>query len=81
MIKHAVVHLWRGASHMDELVALALFAAIAIGKYPEAGVIAFFVLIGNLIETRTALGARASIESLIRLTPTQASRRILELAV
>ncbi len=74
MIKHAVVHLWRGASHMDELVALALFAAIAIGKYQEAGVIAFFVLIGNLIETRTALGARASIESLIRLTPTQASR-------
>ena len=74
MVKHAVVHLWRGGSHMDELVALALCAAIAIGKYQEAGVIAFFVLVGNLIETRTALGARASIESLIRLTPTQASR-------
>lgn len=74
MVKHALVHLWRGASHMDELVALALVAAIAIGKYQEAGVIAFFVLIGNLIETRTALGARASIESLIRLTPTRACR-------
>ena len=35
MIKHAVVHLWRGASHMDELVALALFAAIAIGENDE----------------------------------------------
>jgi len=74
MVKHAVVHLWRGAPHMDELVALALVAAIAIGKYQEAGVIAFFVLLGNLIETRTALGARASIESLIRLTPTRACR-------
>jgi Cd2+/Zn2+-exporting ATPase len=74
MVTHAVVHLWRGAPHMDELVALALVAAIAIGKYQEAGVIAFFVLIGNLIETRTALGARASIESLIRLTPTRACR-------
>ena len=74
MVTHAVVHLWRGAPHMDELVALALVAAIAIGKYQEAGVIAFFVLLGNLIETRTALGARASIESLIRLTPTRACR-------
>ena len=38
----------------------------------EAGVIAFFMIISNLIESRTALGARASIESLIRLTPTKA---------
>jgi len=71
---HAFSHLLEGHMHMDELVVLAVLAAIAIGKYQEAGVIAFFMLISTLIESRTALGARASIESLIRLTPTRAIR-------
>ncbi len=71
---HALRHLVHGRMHMDELVALAVGAAIAIGRYQEAGVIAFFMIISTLIETRTALGARASIESLIRLTPTRAHR-------
>lgn len=74
IIVHAVGHLWSGHKHMDELIALALLAAIAAGKYQEAGVIAFFVAISNLIETRTALGARAAIESLIRLAPTRANK-------
>ena len=71
---HAIKHLISGHMHMDELVAMAILAAIAIGDYKEAGVIAFFMTISTLIETRTALGARASIESLIRLTPTRAHR-------
>jgi len=71
---HAVKHLLQGEMHMDELVTMAIVAAIAIGRYQEAGVIAFFMVISTLIETRTALGARASIESLIRLTPTRAHR-------
>ena len=71
---HAIKHLIAGHMHMDELVAMAILAAIAIGDYKEAGVIAFFMTISTLIETRTALGARASIESLIRLTPTRAHR-------
>jgi Cd2+/Zn2+-exporting ATPase len=74
LVWHALKHLYRGEMHMDELVAMAIVAAIAIGKYQEAGVIAFFMIVANLIETRTALGARASIESLIRLTPTRAHR-------
>src|SRR4030042_44305 len=37
------------------------------------GLIGFFMLLSELIEARTALGARASIESLIRLTPTRAN--------
>src|SRR6185369_15469704 len=37
---------------------------------------AFFMLMGEIIETRTAEGARASIESLIKLTPTKARRII-----
>ncbi len=72
LVWHALKHLYHGHMHMDELVAMAIAAAIAIGKYQEAGVIAFFMILSNLIETRTALGARASIESLIRLTPTRA---------
>ena len=73
---HAAKCLLHGHMHMDELVALAILAAMAIGEYQTAGVVAFFLLLSNLIETRTALGARAAIQGLIRLTPTKA-RRIL----
>ncbi len=74
LVWHALKHLLEGHFHMDELVALAIGAAIALGGYQEAGVIAFFMIISNLIETRTALGARAAIESLLRLTPEKAHR-------
>ena len=71
---HAAKCLFGGHMHMDELVALAILAAMAIGEYQTAGVVAFFLLLSNLIETRTALGARAAIEGLMRLTPTKAHR-------
>ena len=74
MVWHAMKCLAQGHTHMEELVALAILAAIALGEYQEAGIIAFFMVISNLIETRTALGARASIESLLRLTPDKAHR-------
>ena len=74
IIVHAARHLLHGHMHMDELVALAVIAAIASMDYKAAGVVAFFLLLANLIETRTALGARASIESLVRLAPTKAHR-------
>ena len=57
---HAAKCLASGHMHMDELVALAILAAMAIGDYQTAGVVAFFLLLSNLIETRTALGARAA---------------------
>lgn len=71
---HALHCLLGGHMHMDELVALAILAAMAIGEYQTAGVVAFFLLLSNLIETRSALGARAAIEGLMRLTPTKARR-------
>jgi Cd2+/Zn2+-exporting ATPase len=74
LVWHAIKCLVHGHMHMDELVALAVVAAIALGEYQEAGIIAFFMILSNLIETRTALGARASIESLLRLTPDKALR-------
>ena len=72
IVMHAVKSLIHREAHMDELVALAIIAAFATQEYTTAGVIAFFMLVSELIETRTALGARASIESLIKLTPTKA---------
>jgi len=70
----AVRDLRAGRLSINELVAIAVLAAFASGDYKTAGVVAFFMLLGEIIETRTAEGARASIESLIKLTPTKARR-------
>src|SRR5437763_4150566 len=79
IVATAVTDLKHGILSINELVAIAVLAAFAsgesqIGGYQTAGIIAFFMLLGELIETRTAAGARASIESLIKLTPTKARR-------
>jgi len=74
IIWHAVQSLIHKEAHMDELVALAILAAIATQQYIAAGTVAFFMLLSELVESRTALGARASIESLIKLTPQKANR-------
>jgi len=70
----AIKDLRIGHLSINELVAIAVLAAFASGDYKVAGVVAFFMLMGEIIETRTAEGARASIESLIKLTPTKARR-------
>ena len=70
----AIKDLRIGHLSINELVAIAVLAAFASANYKVAGVVAFFMLIGEIIETRTAEGARASIESLIKLTPTKARR-------
>jgi Cd2+/Zn2+-exporting ATPase len=77
IIVTAVKDLRRGNLSINELVAIAVLAAFASGDYKTAGIVAFFMLTGEIIETRTAQGARDSIESLIKLTPTKA-RRILK---
>src|SRR3954462_420573 len=70
----ALKDLRQGILSINELVAIAVLASFASGDYKTAGVVAFFMLLGEIIETRTAEGARASIESLIKLTPTKARR-------
>jgi Cd2+/Zn2+-exporting ATPase len=70
----AIKDLRVGHLSINELVAIAVLAAFASANYKVAGVVAFFMLTGEIIETRTAEGARASIESLIKLTPTKARR-------
>ena len=74
IIVTAVKDLRRGNLSINELVAIAVLAAFASGDYKTAGIVAFFMLTGEIIETRTAEGARNSIESLIKLTPTKARR-------
>jgi Cd2+/Zn2+-exporting ATPase len=70
----AVKDLRVGRLSINELVAIAVLAAFASGNYKVAGIVAFFMLTGEIIESRTAEGARQSIESLIKLTPTKARR-------
>ncbi|MDB6067335.1 MAG: cadA [Pedosphaera sp.] len=70
----SVKDIWRGVLSINELVGIAVLASFASGDYKTAGVVAFFMLMGEIIETRTAEGARQSIESLIKLTPTKARR-------
>jgi Cd2+/Zn2+-exporting ATPase len=81
ILRLAVKDIIGGMLTINELVAIAFLAAMAsgesqLGGYQTAGIVAFFMLLGELIETRTAAGARASIASLVKLTPTKARRII-----
>ena len=69
IVLEAFNSLRRGHTGMDRLAAIAICAAFAKEYYQVAAVVSFFFHLSNLIEKRTALGARASVESLIRLTP------------
>jgi Cd2+/Zn2+-exporting ATPase len=70
----AVKDLRAGAFNTNLLVALAVVALFSSGHYQEAGIVSFFMQMGQIIEARTAEGALASIHSLIKLTPTKARR-------
>ncbi|MBN1256681.1 MAG: cadmium-translocating P-type ATPase [Planctomycetes bacterium] len=72
LIWKSIKDLMLGHFRMTELASLAILASFTSGLYTEAGLVAFFLQLGQLIESRTALGAQASIEGLIRLTPTTA---------
>ena len=72
IVRRAGKNVLEGTLDLDELIALAIVAAVAFEDYTTAGAVAFFATLGELVERRTALGARAAIESLVRLTPTVA---------
>ncbi|MBX3732338.1 MAG: cation-translocating P-type ATPase [Verrucomicrobiae bacterium] len=76
ILKVAFLDLKRGLLSINELVALGVLASAASGDFRTAGIVAFFMLLGEIIETRTAAGARASIESLVKITPTKARRLV-----
>jgi heavy metal translocating P-type ATPase len=56
----------------DVLVAIALIASIAIGEIFAAAEVAFIMAIGSYLEERTVRKARAGIERLVRLAPSEA---------
>jgi Cd2+/Zn2+-exporting ATPase len=72
LVAAAARDLWRGEAGMNALVALAVLGAASTGSYQESAAVALFMTVSALIEKRTAIGAEASIESLIRLSPTKA---------
>lgn len=74
LVAAAVTDLLKGEAGMNALVALAVVGAAATGRYQESAAIALFMIVSGLIEKRTAIGAQASIESLIKLSPTKAHR-------
>lgn len=80
LVTAAVRDLFQGKAGMNALVALAVIGAMASGQYQESAAVAFFMIVSSLIEKRTAIGAEASIESLIRLAPTKASRLVGSMA-
>lgn len=59
----------KGRIYIGEMASLAILACFAIGNYQVAGIVAFFLMLAELLETRSAMGARSAVESLIRLTP------------
>ncbi|MBU8901401.1 MAG: cadmium-translocating P-type ATPase [Victivallales bacterium] len=77
IVSAAVKDLIKGAGYVNVLVALATLAAMVGGNFQMAGVIAFFLLIAIIIESRTARGAQRSIEELVKLTPSTA-RKIID---
>jgi Cd2+/Zn2+-exporting ATPase len=76
LVSAAARDLFAGKAGMNALVALAVIGAVSCGNYQEAAAVAFFMVVSSLIEKRTAAGAEASIESLIRLAPTKATRLV-----
>ncbi|MBN2712896.1 MAG: cadmium-translocating P-type ATPase [Planctomycetes bacterium] len=72
LLYRSAQELIRGKLHMGELASLAVLACMATGKYQEAGLVAFFLMLADLLENRSALGAQAAVEQLIRLTPNEA---------
>lgn len=64
----------QGKRSLPELVAIGVLAALVQGDLRTAAAVAFFLQLGLLIESRSAAGARAAVEALLRLAPETACR-------
>ncbi|MBD3422370.1 MAG: cadmium-translocating P-type ATPase [Chitinivibrionales bacterium] len=72
LMVNAILDLAEKRLEMNELAALSFAASFATTEYRTAGFIAFFMLVSNLLEYRSQVGARKSIEALLHLSPAQA---------
>ncbi|MFQ5805878.1 MAG: heavy metal translocating P-type ATPase, partial [Phycisphaerae bacterium] len=55
--------------NVDELVSLAIIAALIAGEYLTAATVSFIMVLGSLLESFTSAKARHAIESLVELAP------------
>ncbi len=54
-------------SYTEQLVALAILAAVVIGDFTTAGLVPLLMEVGHLLEERSVMGARAAIEGIQKL--------------
>jgi len=74
VFRTTIKDLREGLLTTNELVAIAVLATFSSGQYHAAGLVAFFMLLAELIESRTATGAQDAIRRLMKMTPTKARR-------
>ncbi|ACL17607.1 heavy metal translocating P-type ATPase [Methanosphaerula palustris] len=71
----ALQGIWNRDFTTDIPVSLATFAAIAIGQYPAAAVVAVLLLVGGMLEAYVAARASNAMEALAALLPDQVTVR------
>lgn len=60
-------------SYTEQLVALAILAAVVIGDFITAGMVPLLMEVGHLLEERSVMGARAAIEGIQKLQARRAN--------
>ena len=60
-------------SYTEQLVALAILAAVVIGDFITAGMVPLLMEVGHLLEERSVMGARAAIEGIQKLQARRAT--------
>jgi Cd2+/Zn2+-exporting ATPase len=60
--------------YMDQFIALAVVACFAIGQYVTGGLVAIILVIGQVLEERSMLGAREALDRLVALAKVRARR-------
>lgn len=73
IIYGAITGLIEKKINVDELVSLAILASLAVGEFLSAAVVSFVMVTGTLIEEATAAAARKQIQSLVEMTPKEAT--------
>ena len=72
IVRVAIKDLRRGGLNTNVLVALAVLALFSAGHYQEAGIVSFFMLLGQIIESRTARSRTHSARGLAHSTTLRA---------
>ncbi|RQD77166.1 MAG: heavy metal translocating P-type ATPase [Candidatus Syntrophonatronum acetioxidans] len=73
IIIEAIKGLLEKEVNVDELVSLAIIASVIIGEYMAAAIVALIMVLGSLAEQFTAQRARSAINSLVELSPQEAT--------